>query len=241
MRERDDLGIRNAARFAIQPNMWGFCGEDSSQEILREFVAERGSNAKLVRETLHDHGFPHLNAFLEAIANDSEMDPFDNQVVMSYWIGTYLTEKVGTETKEKLVKSYGEKISKEFAVALAEKLPEQIYLTHLSQVALIAAEGYEQSEKTKLINHCMVAYGTIVAVDMEKREATVKRDVLKKKENAGYEVVQGKQTVKIDVDLTSKLNIGDDIAVHLGYLAAKLRSDQAEKLRYWTRKVAALI
>jgi len=241
MRERDTLGIKNAARFAIQPNMWGYCGEDESQEILRDFVTEKSDNDKLVKETLQTQGFPHLNAFLETIASLCDLDAYDNQAVMSYWIGTFLTESIGQDNKDTLVKIYGEKISQPFAKQLAEKLPDKIYLTHLSQVALIAAEGYDQEEKTKLINHCMVACGKLISFDLEKRVATVKRDVLRKNDENGYSVVAGKQTVKIDSDLTPDLRLGDEIAVHLGYLAAKLRSDQAEKLRYWTRKVAAVI
>lgn len=241
MRERDTLGIKNAARFAIQPNMYGFCGEDSSQEILRNFVTEKNNNDELVRETICEHGFPHLNAFLETIAGITDLDPFDNQVVMSYWIGTFLTESAGLETKAALIKTYGEKFSKTFAEQLEALLPDKIYLTHLSQVALIAAQGYEQQEKNVLINHCMVASGVVISVDMDKREAVVKRDVLKKSQNIGYEIGSGKQTVKIDIDLAPELKINDEVAVHLGYIATTLRPDQAEKLRYWTRRVAAII
>jgi hypothetical protein len=238
MKEREKEGLQNAARFAIQPNMWGFCGEDSSQEILRNFVSEREMNFELVKETLHSHGFPHLNAFLETIAAASELEAFDDELVMSYWVGNYMTEKVGMATKESLVHQYEKQISKEFAVQLEKVLPEKIYLTHLSQVALIAAADYEQPEKTKLINHCMVAYGKIIKIDLEKKTAVVTRDILQKKKEGGYEVISGKQTVKIDSDLTPTLNVGDDITIHLGYLAATLTNDQAEMLKYWTRKVA---
>ena len=241
MRERDTQGIRNAARYAIQPNMWDFCGDDTSQKILRDFITGKNGDEKIVSETLQKHGFPHLNSFLETISEMSEQDIFDDEVVLSYWIGNFLTEKVGMNTREKLIGHYKKQISEEFARALAKRLPEQIFLTHLSQVALIAAEGYDQVEKTKLINHCMVAHGIVNSVNIEKREATVKRDVLRKNDSVGYLVAQGKQMVKIDVDLTPELQEGDDIAVHLGYLAGKLRPDQAEKLRYWTRKVAAVI
>lgn len=241
MSERDERGVRSAARFALQPNMWGFCGEDTSQDILREFVALRKNDSALARETLEHHGFPHLNSFLEAIAERTGLDTFSDEVVMSYWLGNKLTEDIGTETKKILVECYGDKFTKVFAEQLKTALPENIYLTHLSQVALIAAEGYDQLEKSKLINHCMLAHGRILEIDAFKKTAVVSRDFLKKSDKDGYVVRQARQKVKIDSDLTPVLCFGDDVAVHLGYLAMKLDEYESKNLRYWTRKVAVII
>lgn len=241
MIERHEDGLKSAARFAIQPNMWGFCGEDSSQEILRNYVSDRSGKHEIVRETLKDHGFPHLNSFLTTIAEEADLDIYDEEVVMSYWLGSYLTEKVGTKLREALINNYKKRFSDEFAQRLDELLPEEVFLTHLSQVALVASVDYEQTEKTQLINHCMIAYGKIIEIDFEKRSAVVKREVLKKNIDQGYDVQFSKQTVKIDTDLTPQLEIGDDISVHLGYLAAKISPDQSERLRYWTKKVAGII
>jgi hypothetical protein len=241
MKESEKAGLQNAARFAIQPNMWGFCGEDESQEILRNLVSEKEKNYEAVKETLHDHGFPHLNAFLETIAEATGLDTYEDELVMSYWIGNDLTEKSGVDKREVLVEKYKEQIPGVFGQRLSEVLPEKIFLTHLSQVALIAMVDYEQPEKTRLINHCMLAYGKIIEIDLAKKEAVVNRDILKKKTESGYEVVSGNQTVKIDTDLTPAITAGDEVTIHLGYLAAKLSDEQVKSLKYWTRKVAKLI
>lgn len=239
MKER--LGLKNAARFAIQPNMWGFCGEDISQEVLRSYVADRNDDSQKVRETLMHHGFPHLNSFLGAISFLTQSDVYDEAVVMSYWLGNPLTEKVGVNTKSVLIDQYRHQISPEFARRLETVLPDEMYLTHLSQVALIAAADETGTDKTNLINHDMIAYGNVVEVNMEKRTAVVMRESLRKKGDQGYEVVTTKQVVKMDLDLTPEINSGDEIVVHLGYLASKISSDQAEHLKYWTKKVAAMI
>lgn len=241
MKEGEKNGLRSAARFAIQPNMWGFCGEDTSQEILRNFVAERDINCDLVRETLNSHGFPHLNAFLGTISEISGRETFDEAAVLSYWLGGDLTEEIAEGAGNILVEQYTKQISDEFAKELAKRLPEKIYLTHLTQVALIAAADYDEPEKSQLVNQCMVAYGKIVSIDEENRTVVVERDVLRKMEGGGYEVIPGKQTVMIDPDLTPKLETGDEIAVHLGYLAGKLGTEEIETLKFWTRKVAKII
>jgi hydrogenase maturation factor len=241
MIERHEEGIRNAARFAIQPNMWGFCGEDNTQEILRSFVSDNGVDSQVVRETLTNHNFPHLNAFLGTIAELNEMDIFDEDVVMSYWFGSYLTEKVGVNTKNNLAENYGKQISPQYADHLKEILPDEMYLTHLSQVALVAASSESEPKKTEFINFCMIAFGVVIEIDVEKKIVKVNREVLVRDESGNYQVKTAKRKVRVDADLTPDLKLGDEVAIHLGYLAAKISSDQAERLKCWTRKVAALI
>ncbi len=234
-------GLENAARFAIQPNMWGFCGEDASQVILRNLVSEKELDYDLVRETLCNHGFPHLNAFLRAISQTSGLDMFDEHVVESYWLGEDLTEIAADNAGEALVDQYEKQLPGGFAKGLEKQLPEKLYLTHLSQVILIAAADYENAEKENRINNCMVAYGKVIALDTNNAKASVEREIINVKNDGKYEVNSRKQEVRIDPDLTHGLNIGNDIAVHLGYLAAKLTQNQSERLRFWTRKVAESI
>lgn len=240
MKEADREGLQNAARFAIQPNMWGFCGEDECQEILRNFVTKKNDNPVLVRETLHEHGFPHLNSFLEAIAAKSGLDIFDDEVVMSYWLGGPLTEEIGIDNKDLLAECYRKQISEEFGDQLAKILPKKIYLTHLSQVALVAAADYQDAEKTNLINHCMVAYGKVLELDPEEMTAVVEREILKK-DIKGYKVITSRQKVKIDKDLTPQIHKGDQITVHLGFLSSRIDQEPALQLKFWTRKVAEIL
>jgi hypothetical protein len=200
-------------------------------------VTEKDPNADIVRETLQSHGFPHLNAFLGAIAAKSGRELFDDEVVLSYWFGGDLTEETADGSGKILISKYEKQLPKDAVKVLSERLPDIIFLTHLSQVALVAAAEYEPKEKATVINLCMIAYGKILSVDLDKKVAKVKRDMLRSTESGGYEVFIGKQYVNIDPDLTGNLNVGDEVAVHLGYLAAKIEGSQIEKLRYWTKKV----
>jgi hypothetical protein len=237
MSERDISGIKSAARFALQPNMLGYCGEDESQEILRAFVSEQNDNENLVHETLTNHGFPHLNAFLETIAEVTKRDTFEDDLVLSYWVGNDLTEKAGVDNKRTLIEKYQKQLPQEMVARYEAILPEKFYLTHLSQVVLIAAGENEGPEKIGLINHCMLAYGNVISIDWENKKVTVERDLLRKANNK-YRVVSGKQTIKIDSDLTPVLEAGNEVIIHLGYSAAILTPELANNLKIWTRKVA---
>jgi hypothetical protein len=231
-------GLCITSRFAIEPNMYGFCGEKKDQEFLRGGL--KGVNLPKVRQILNSEGFPHLNSFLSAIAKITDLNPFSSEVVKSYWFGNTLTDDTYEKGRYFLISEYAKRISS-FDHVLEKKLPKNIYLTHLSQVVLIAAEHYEGKEKEFIINQCMIAQAKVLSVNPVKMTAIVNRDTLEKNENQGYEVIIKKQEVKLDPDLTPPLNVGDSVAIHLGYLATKLNPNEEEKLKYWTRKVAKII
>lgn len=241
MKEIEKTGLPIVARFAIQPNMLGFCGENSSQEILRRFITSKTTDSLPVIDTLRNHGFPDLNSFLESISQITELNIFNNDVVTSYWFGNDLTEKTFNRGKEMLVAKYAKYISPDFAKNLEQRLPPKLYLTHLTQVAFIATPDYNPLQKTKLINQCMVAGATVFSVNFTEKSAIVIRDVLEKNEGPGYKVLRKKQTVKLDPDLTPQLEPNQQVAVHLGYVATILSSDEASNLSNWTRKVAETI
>lgn len=236
----ESLGLRQAIRFAIEPNVYGFCGEKKDQEILRRGL--KGQGLPKARKIISGDTYPHLNSFLSAIAKiNHQADPFSTDVVASYWIGNQLTETTNSvQARNVLIGEYGKRISL-FDQALNQKLPQSFYFTHLSQVALIAAEHYLGQERTDIINQCMIAAGVVISSHPEQQSVTVKREILVNNPDHGYHLDTATQKVKLDPDLTPNLRLGDKIAVHLGYAAAILNPDEAATLSYWTKKVAAQI
>lgn len=233
-----ERGLGLTARYALQPNTQGFCGDNDSQKVLRDFLT-RHLHEDLVFQTLDSHGFPHLNSFLDAIAEISGRDKFDEAIVESYWLGNDLTKAVGTKTKNVLVSQYHYHMFPEFSGNLAKLLPEDIYLTHLSQVALIAAGGETEPRKTELINHCMIAFATVLSVDQT--SALVNRETLEKDRSGKYHIVMKKQSVHLDPDLTLSVEAGDQVSLHLGFIAGILTDTQAKSLQFWTHKVISFI
>ena len=242
MREREIEGIKEAARFAIQPNMWGYCGENTSQEVLRKYLKGEEHDPDKVREILANHGFPHLNAFLGALAEANGTDVFDEEIVNAYWFGGNVIDNAGLEVTKLLVINYAKQIGRDFAGQLAVTLPEKVYLTHLSQVAMVAANGETEPMKNAFINRCMIARAKVLEIDNDKRTALVARELLKKRVNEpGYDVMTARQKVKLDLDLTPNLEVGDQVALHLEYVASKLSPNEAVNLSVWTRKVADIL
>lgn len=162
----------------------------------------------------------------------------DEQTEISYWLGGELIGAAEATAARLLVEQYAKRVSPDFAKALSLRLPERIYLTHLTQVMLIAAADYTEPERTKIINQCMIARGRLVGINMEERTAVVEREVLIKVSDYNFRVASRKVKVKLDLDLTPRLQVGDAVAVHLGYIADKLTPEDATLLSGWTEKVA---
>jgi len=233
-------GIQWAARLAMQPNMYGFCGEDGDQLILRKCATTANFNYEKVRKTLSGHGFPHLNAFLEAIGRATDNDTFSGEVVKSYWLGGSLTEETAIKGRRLLVEQYKQRMGVDFGESVDKILPKKIYLTHLTQVAMIAAADYGELQRGKVINLCMIARASVEEIDMVNKIAIVTRETVEK-QNDIYVVTTKRYKEKLDLELTPNLKVGDEVAVHLGYVAGKLTEVEASNLSYWTRKVVELI
>ncbi len=79
------------ARYAIPPNLLGFCGPADSAELLD--AVRDGSDPSLVvdLERRFDGAWPYL----ELIAGSNGIgDPLDRRVVEAYWVGNELVERV---------------------------------------------------------------------------------------------------------------------------------------------------
>lgn len=236
--KEDYRGTQLAARFAIQPNILGHCGESPDQAILRNCI--KGLDLPQARAILDSHNFPHLNAYIHAIAKTSHLPPFSEDVVRAYWIGSPLTEKTYQDGKDELVKFYTKDLKLFSKTVLDNLLPQHLFLTHLSQVAFIIANHYEQPERTEIINGCMIAKGEIIDINSPDSTAEVKREILVF-ENGKYRVGESYQTVKQDPDLTPVLTKGDLVAIHLSFVASILSPTDAQNLSFWTHKVTPLI
>jgi hydrogenase maturation factor len=229
-------GLRLSARFAIQPNTLGICGDKPDQPILRQSLKNEAVIPKL-RQTFNSHKYPDLSSFLTAISQSTGKPQFSRQVVESYWFGNELTNKTLHLGRKLLIDQYSQ-TRPLVGLALDQKLPPQIYLTHFSQVVHIAARDYSDKQRLTIINQCMIAAGKVVIVDQKTNTATVEREVVIQDPSGKLRIVNEKHQTRLDPDLTSKLTVGDSVAIHQGFIASKLDKNKERNLRQWNKKVA---
>jgi len=223
-------GVQEAAKFAVQAG----CGSEENRATLIESL--KSGEDELIREELAE--LPNLNAFLETISQITGRDEYSLEVVKSYWLGGGLPETEEPMETRLLAEHYAKTISPEFAQELIERLPEKVYLTHLTMVALIASADLSGDARLAGINHCMISGGRVKEVDVDNRTAAVERDVLIYKEGGGFEVIKKETSVAIDPDLTPTIRVNDEVAMHQGVIADVLNPKDVDRLAMWTRKVA---
>lgn len=226
----DKTGAQEAARFALPAG----CGGPGGKSVLLEGF--RSGEDEPIKEALAE--LPHLNAFLGAISQITERDKHSLGVVTSYWLGGGLPETEEPVETRLLAKHYAKTISPESAQALLKRLPEKVYLTHLTMVALIASADLGGNARLAGINHCMVSGGRVMEINTEEGTARVERDVLVYKEDGGFDVISKKTVVRIDSDLTPTIEIGNQVAIHQGVVADILTPEDFDRLNYWNKKVA---
>jgi hydrogenase maturation factor len=163
--------------------------------------------------------FPDLNSFLHAINPDN---PYDYQTVESYLFGNSLTKLV---PKNILIKQY--KIWARDGVAEFNNrlLPPHVYLTHFTQVAIIAAA--DPGDPIAKINACAIFPAKVISIDGPKI------GVIRNRYPKFDEVEQ-----RVNVSRGEIINVGDTVAIHLGSIFTKITSEQFNNLEGWNRKVA---
>jgi hypothetical protein len=237
MNKPEQLGYQLAAKFVCQPITVKICGKLGQEEVLRQ-CAEGNISIPEARKAFNN-GFPDLHSFVETISQITKQPPFFNSVIESYLFGNPLTESTFPNGRKTLIEQY-QIYNPALVPILKEILPSHLYLTHLSQVALILinSNAYEDIET---VNKCMVAGGRIISIHPENRSAIVERQFLVKGATSGLQIENQEQTVKIDSGLTPDLKKNDEIAIHRGTIFTLLTREQANNLETWNKRVAALL
>lgn len=229
----DESGSKQTARYVLPGQS---CGTEQARRGLREaLVDNRGSQLETI---LSGQEFPHLNAFLETIAQATKMEPYSAETVKAYWLGPEISETVKPIPTDLLAQKYESRVSHEFAQVLRERLPKEIHPTHLTMVAYIASSELSGDMRIAGINYCMISGGRVTKVDEEEKTAVVERDILVRREDDGFEIAQQTATVTIDTDLTPNLKERNLVALHQGCVADMLTQEDFDRLRLWNEKVA---
>ena len=168
-----------AARFSLQPNLRGYCGEPGLLPAFERFMAGKsGADGARLRAQLEK--LPLMCAYLETIADANGIDDkFDSSVVEGFWIGNKTIEKVSATDMENL---YSKKMvekgiySKKRGNAIVakinslEKIPPLHHSFHV-YMAEFASPRAEKSARNKDL--CRPSWGRVLEAGGD--ETTVER------------------------------------------------------------------
>lgn len=233
----DNEGQLFSARFALEANFRGYCGQKPDQEIIRRSLKNNRISPELGNTFAK---FRDLHSFLSAIASVTRHSKDSQKLAESYWLGGDLTEKTYQHGRKALVKEYT-RIMPEFGQKLDENLPPNLFLTHLSQVAFIASHDGFPEHRLPIINQCMVAAGKVISFNPNRQSAIIDREVVVQDPSGKHRIVNQKHVVQIDPDLTPNLTRGQSVAIHQGFIATTLDWQQTDNLKKWNKKVVGLL
>jgi hypothetical protein len=229
--------------FALMPNRLGYCGGPDQIE-LRDYYVAGHADAGLSRLL---HRFEGAMPYLRLIAATNGVDdPLDARVVEAYWLGNDLLTRTDLHAfHDSLRDRFRGRMTPRALEYLLGKVPDgalphhnfHVFETYLRTATLPA--GLDTLEQ------CRISWGRIVSVTSQ--EAVVlSRPLVWNMTDSGDHLVLGEpmpRTLVRHLDghtALPNLVAGDTVAIHWGWVAAKLTPMQARTLEQLTRHHLAL-
>ena len=102
MQPEEINALKKACLYCLPPNKLGYCGPVESWHSLETFLSSPvDQNAVYTRELLQ--GFHAMHPYLDLIARENGLKPFDEEVIEAYWIGNILLEEVSHKELQKTI------------------------------------------------------------------------------------------------------------------------------------------
>lgn len=228
-------GIELAARFSYITNSLGFCGPCEASEQFIDFFKKK-ENPELIGSQLKK--FEGLYPYLSYIADKSEKELFDYEVIEAYWIGNNLLDSFNDEDLKHIIQSLTKSgLPKSIGDNLIRKLPSGLIPHHNFNVFYVGVGRITGSVELTVQNmdNCRVSWGKVLDISADR--LIVETPCLKSKDNQLY---LGKEEIKTAVyfpELFADIKKGDLVAMHWGFAAVKLNEIQAADLMKYTNRI----
>ncbi|OGZ17526.1 MAG: hypothetical protein A2Z78_01545 [Candidatus Nealsonbacteria bacterium RBG_13_36_15] len=232
-------GLKIAALYGIKPHTLGFCGpqEKSASRLILSYLSGKKISGKKIRKIFEK--FEGAYSYYKLIAKANKIkDPFDERVVMAYWIGNSLLDKVSTrKLREMIIRKFSRPglLSKKLAKEKAEKIPKGAKPHHSFHVLVIGSVTHRVKLQGKLLDFCRVSWGKITKIDPRKGRIKVKYRPL----TIGKKYRLGKTKEKYitwNKDLLPNLKIGQYISFHWNQAVQILIKKDLANIQKYTKK-----
>jgi len=227
---RDALQL--LSRFAFSPNQLGYCGLDSASQNFTKCVIS-GNCDHVTEEIPH---FKGLNPYLKTIAQLTNLDIFDYQVIEAYWLGNELLSQFKPSDYDILIKNFQEQgLPEVFIEDVSSNKPNTFIPLHLFNILHIGVGKITGSVATTIdsINNCMIRWGEITKI--ENNNLTVDLNQIKISQQYDLETVT--QSFDFLPEWLPDLKTGDTIAVHWKWPTKILTTQETKNLSHWTNQL----
>ena len=230
-------GAALGARFSLATNRLQYCGPGDAEAALYAAIVD-GERLDEARTKLR--GFEALMPYLELLAAHHGRDPFDIEVVEAYWLGNALLDGFTKAEFATLFDGFVRRgMPRSIATRLSEHLPDDPLPHHAFHVSYVGVGTVTGHVETTLANieRCRPSWGEVRSVDAS---ALRVRKPVAQLEGGRLEVGGSiEETVSYDPRVVPGVHVGDTVAMHWGWPALVLSSDQVAGLRSATARSLA--
>lgn len=231
-------GIALGARFSLATNRLGYCGPDTAEPLLYGAIT-RGANLEAAGKALLR--FEALAPYLEAIAAKHGRKPLDREVVEAYWIGNSLLDPFTREDFVGILESLVCRgLPRRMANRLADRLPSHPFPHHAFHVAYVGVGNVTGHVATTLANMeaCRPALAEVEAVAGD--VLVISKPSLRE-DGGRIEFGDRERTEsRFDAQVLPGIRPGARVALHWGWPAMELSTEQAFALEHYSQRAWAM-
>lgn len=227
-------GAELFCRFALPPNVLGYCGP-SDTGLVGELL--QAGNPALAEMRHTASAFAGAWPYLELISSATGGDPLDYDVVEAYWLGNPLLGRIDLQTMgNSLADRFRAQAGREWPM-IANSLGSQARPSHSFHVfcvypwvGLLRSGAVDQA--LHVLDRCRIRWGTVLARDTGTLVVSTRLLTWDGRSlGMGPETIE---TVQAPVD-HQEIDVGDVVAMHWDYACQRINASQRRTLeRYQT-------
>ena len=225
------------ARYAYPPNALGYCGPADASEVLGFVHNERTSESFETIARCFEGTWPYF----EFIAAAHGLDPLDEQVIESYWLGGHLTAAIDVQDDGQALLDELAQAGGSWARSRNNLLPgmDPDHNFHVFAVypwlGLLSRNVGDQPRL--VLDRCRIRWGTVVGTTGE-QAIVMSRSLLWDGSDLalGDPTEETAQLAKADIRLAGEVYPGDNVALHWDWICDRLTNQQLNDLHSSTMR-----
>ena len=235
----DWSGLQLFARYAYAPNERGYCGPDDHLALLEYRslgLVDRGLAELAAAFT---GPWPYLKLMAE---KTGARGPFSRRIVEAYWVGNDLLDAVGTidfgnVVEERFKSRVGRRMWSHMAEAVPGGIPHHSFHVFVTYPWVGLLTESDRGEPLEILDQCRIRWGKVYAVEGE--HAVVRSRPLiwdGKRLDLGPPRLETVTLAVGGLGFTEKLQPGDWVSMHWGWICDRLSPRQLADLRRFSAR-----
>lgn len=227
-------GVCLCARYALPTTQRRFCGPFAAPDVLWNLLLAGEGREQAIKAL---QTFEALYPYLDLIADVKGRQPFDAEVVESYWIGNEMLEGRWRDVYPHVLRRLaGRGLPRSFASRLRENLPSDPIPHHTFHVLFVGVGAVTGHVPTTIANmdRCRISWGVVEGIGEGRLQ--VKGPVLEWVDDAFQ--LESEHTMEVQREPMILPNVaqGDVVAIHWETAVDRLNGPRLNDLRKYTRR-----